>query len=85
MMQLENFKFSEIDTIFVDFAHIEKTDVNLATAVREQYYRYEYEKIFYALSVILTHRLVFFLIFVVQFTTLFANTFLKVFTSMNLV
>jgi DNA replication licensing factor MCM6 len=39
MMQLENFKFSEIDTIFVDFTHIEKTEVPLATALREQYYR----------------------------------------------
>lgn len=39
MMQLENFKYSEIDTIFVDFAHIEKTEVPLATAIREQYYR----------------------------------------------
>ncbi|KAI8063119.1 MCM2/3/5 family-domain-containing protein [Thamnidium elegans] len=40
MMQLENFKYSEIDTIFVDFAHIEKTEVPLATAIREQYYRF---------------------------------------------
>ncbi|OBZ86512.1 DNA replication licensing factor mcm6 [Choanephora cucurbitarum] len=40
MMQLENFKYSEIDTLFVDFAHIEATDVPLATAIREQYYRF---------------------------------------------
>lgn len=39
MMQLENFKYSEIDTVFVDFAHIESTEVPLATAIKEQYYR----------------------------------------------
>lgn len=39
MMQLENFKYSEIDTIFVDFTHIEMTEENLASAIKEQYYR----------------------------------------------
>lgn len=39
MMQLENFKYSEIDTIFVDFAHIQVTEENLASAIKEQYYR----------------------------------------------
>ncbi|CEP12622.1 hypothetical protein [Parasitella parasitica] len=40
MMQLENFKYSEIDTLFVDFAHIEITEENLASAIKEQYYRF---------------------------------------------
>ncbi|CAO0796989.1 unnamed protein product [Mucor circinelloides] len=40
MMQLENFKYSEIDTIFVDFTHIEMTEENLASAIKEQYYRF---------------------------------------------
>jgi DNA replication licensing factor MCM6 len=39
MMQLENFKYSEIDTLFVDFTHVERDDASLATALKEQYYR----------------------------------------------
>ncbi|KAI7902611.1 MCM2/3/5 family-domain-containing protein [Cokeromyces recurvatus] len=40
MMQLENFKYSEIDTLFVDFSHIEATEESLAIAIKEQYYRF---------------------------------------------
>ncbi|KAI8368290.1 MCM2/3/5 family-domain-containing protein [Radiomyces spectabilis] len=40
MMQLEQLKYSETQTIYVDFAHIEQADPSLATALLEQYYRF---------------------------------------------
>ncbi|KAI8066893.1 MCM2/3/5 family-domain-containing protein [Gongronella butleri] len=40
MMQLEQLKLSDLQTIFVDFAHIRASDETLATALLEQYYRF---------------------------------------------
>lgn len=39
MVQLENFEYSAIDTILVDYAHIEASDATLALAISDQYYR----------------------------------------------
>ncbi|KAI9257684.1 MCM2/3/5 family-domain-containing protein [Sporodiniella umbellata] len=40
MVQLENFEITAIDTILVDYAHIEATDATLAIAISDQYYRF---------------------------------------------
>lgn len=39
MMQMENFITSLLDTVFVDFGHIERSDSTLASAISDQYYR----------------------------------------------
>jgi DNA replication licensing factor MCM6 len=39
MMQLEQLKLSDLQTIFVDFAHINASDETLSNALVEQYYR----------------------------------------------
>ncbi|KAG1172218.1 hypothetical protein G6F70_004641 [Rhizopus microsporus] len=40
MMQMENFITSLLDTVFVDFGHIERSDSTLASAISDQYYRF---------------------------------------------
>ncbi|EIE90035.1 hypothetical protein RO3G_14746 [Rhizopus delemar RA 99-880] len=40
MVQLENFEYTAIDTILVDFTHIEASDATLALAISDQYYRF---------------------------------------------
>ncbi|ORZ12673.1 MCM2/3/5 family-domain-containing protein [Absidia repens] len=40
MMQLEQLKLTDLQTIFVDFTHIISSDVILANALLEQYYRF---------------------------------------------
>jgi DNA replication licensing factor MCM6 len=39
MMQLEQLKLSDLQTIFIDFSHIIASDETLANALLEQYYR----------------------------------------------
>lgn len=39
MMQLEQLRDDELQTIYVDFEHVQKSDEALAEALIEQYYR----------------------------------------------
>ncbi|KAI8076810.1 MCM2/3/5 family-domain-containing protein [Halteromyces radiatus] len=40
MMQLEQLKLTDLQTIYIDFSHIQSSDETLANALLEQYYRF---------------------------------------------
>ncbi|KAI9494531.1 MCM2/3/5 family-domain-containing protein [Zychaea mexicana] len=39
MMQIEQLQYNEMQTVFVDYAHVQSADEGLATALKQQYYR----------------------------------------------
>ncbi|KAG0174503.1 MCM DNA helicase complex subunit mcm6 [Apophysomyces sp. BC1034] len=40
MMQLQQMKFKEVQTVYVDFGHVQAFNETLAKAIRDQYYRF---------------------------------------------